>query len=127
MGKISENSIFYKLYLYYNLYVRYKALKKRSTYSQNEEDLFFLVPLENDGSQNWSRLQEWLDAGNSIADDMPNQNTHYIAERKAAYPALADQLDKIFHEGVDAWKVEIQAIKDANPKPPAPPEFEPGT
>ena len=40
MGKISENSIFYKLYLYYNLYVRYKALKKRSTYSQNEEDLF---------------------------------------------------------------------------------------
>jgi FkbM family methyltransferase len=40
MSKISENSIFYKSYLYYNLYVRYKALKKRNTYSQNQEDLF---------------------------------------------------------------------------------------
>ena len=40
MGKISESSIFYKPYLYYNLYVRYKALKKRNTYSQNQEDLF---------------------------------------------------------------------------------------
>ena len=40
MSKISENSIFYKPYLYYNLYVRHKALKKRKTYSQNQEDLF---------------------------------------------------------------------------------------
>ena len=37
---ISENSFFYKLYLYYNLYIRHKALKKRRTYSQHEEDLF---------------------------------------------------------------------------------------
>jgi hypothetical protein len=40
MNKISKNSIFYKPYLYYNLYFRHKALKKRATYSQNEEDLF---------------------------------------------------------------------------------------
>ena len=40
MGKISKNNIFYKLYLYYNLYIRYNALKKRTTYSQNGEDLF---------------------------------------------------------------------------------------
>ena len=37
---ISENSFFYKLYLYYNLYIRQNALKKRLTYSQNQEDLF---------------------------------------------------------------------------------------
>jgi len=40
MGRISEKNIFYKPYLYYNLYIRHKALKKRSTYSQNQEDLF---------------------------------------------------------------------------------------
>ena len=40
MNKISKNSIFYKLYLYYNLYFRHKAFKKRETYSQNKEDLF---------------------------------------------------------------------------------------
>lgn len=41
----------------------------------------------------------------------------YSRDRKAAYPPLEDQLDKIFHEGIDAWKADIQAIKDANPKP----------
>jgi len=41
----------------------------------------------------------------------------YSRDRKAAYPKIEDQLDKIFHEGIDAWKAEIQAIKDANPKP----------
>jgi FkbM family methyltransferase len=40
MSKINKNSIFYKLYLYYNLYFRHKALKKRTSYSQNQEDLF---------------------------------------------------------------------------------------
>ena len=33
-------NIIYKLYLYYNLYIRHKAFKKRKTYSQNQEDLF---------------------------------------------------------------------------------------
>jgi hypothetical protein len=41
----------------------------------------------------------------------------YKDERKAAYPPIEDQLDKIFHDGVDAWKAEIQAVKDAHPKP----------
>ena len=40
MNKISEKNIFYKLYLYYNLYIRHKAFKLRITYSQNKEDLF---------------------------------------------------------------------------------------
>lgn len=41
----------------------------------------------------------------------------YSERRAAAYPSIEDQLDKIFHEGIDVWKTEIQAIKDANPKP----------
>jgi hypothetical protein len=41
----------------------------------------------------------------------------YIDKRAAAYPSMEDQLDKIFHEGIDAWKADIQAIKDAHPKP----------
>ena len=84
---------------------------------QDEDDLYFLVPLENDGSDNWARLQAWLDDGNEIVDDMPNQDTHYIAQRRNAYPSFADQLDKIFHDGIDAWKAEIQAIKNDFPKP----------
>ena len=40
MNKISPDSIFYKIYLYYNLYFRNKAYKKRVSYSQDQEDLF---------------------------------------------------------------------------------------
>lgn len=36
--------------------------------------------------------------------------------RTSEYPSIEDQLDKIFHEGLDAWKAEIQAIKDKYPK-----------
>ena len=41
----------------------------------------------------------------------------YQYDRLNEYPSLVDQLDTIFHGGVDAWKAEIQAIKNKYPKP----------
>jgi hypothetical protein len=38
-------------------------------------------------------------------------------QRRHEYPAISDQLDLIFHEGIDVWKAQIQAIKDKYPKP----------
>ena len=32
------------------------------------------------------------------------------------YPSIGDQLDDIYHNGIDGWKATIKAIKDANPK-----------
>ncbi|MDA9938783.1 hypothetical protein N9C48_01600 [bacterium] len=40
----------------------------------------------------------------------------YKRVRELAYPSTGEQFDKIFHEGIDAWKADIQAIKDAHPK-----------
>jgi hypothetical protein len=40
----------------------------------------------------------------------------YKAQRAAAYPSYADQFDTIFHDGIDAWKAQIQAVKDRFPK-----------
>lgn len=40
----------------------------------------------------------------------------WVYGRQSEYPSIQDQLDKIFHEGLDAWKAEIQAIKDKYPK-----------
>jgi hypothetical protein len=40
----------------------------------------------------------------------------YQRNRAAEYPSYADQFDKIFHEGIDAWKAEIQAVKNKYPK-----------
>ena len=41
----------------------------------------------------------------------------YQRDRADAYPSWQDQLDNIFHNGIDAWKADIQAIKDQFPKP----------
>lgn len=40
----------------------------------------------------------------------------YKALRASEYPSYADQFDTIFHEGLDAWKAQIQAVKDKYPK-----------
>ena len=36
--------------------------------------------------------------------------------RAADYPSIAEQLDDIFHNGLDAWKATIQETKDKYPK-----------
>ena len=40
----------------------------------------------------------------------------YKEQRAAEYPSYADQFDKIFHQGIDVWKEEIQTIKNRYPK-----------
>ena len=39
-----------------------------------------------------------------------------LTKRANEYPSIPDQLDKIYHEGIDEWKKVIKAVKDANPK-----------
>ena len=44
-------------------------------------------------------------------------NLDYARKRALEYPTIVDQLDKIYHSGIDAWKADIKAIKDKYPKP----------
>ena len=40
----------------------------------------------------------------------------YQRDRLAAYPSAGDQFDRIFHDGVEAWKEDIQGIKNVYPR-----------
>tara|TARA_R110002051_G_scaffold111771_1_gene184397 strand:+ start:631 stop:954 length:324 start_codon:yes stop_codon:yes gene_type:complete len=40
----------------------------------------------------------------------------YARSRKTEYPTIVDQLDDIFHNGIDGWKATIQVTKDKYPK-----------
>jgi hypothetical protein len=40
----------------------------------------------------------------------------YADLRRVAYPSVEEQLDMIYHDGIDAWKTEIKKIKDQYPK-----------
>ena len=53
---------------------------------------------------NWSQVNAWAD---------PDE---YKYKRQAEYPSIVDQLDDIYHNGVDGWKTTIKAIKDKYPK-----------
>jgi hypothetical protein len=55
--------------------------------------------------------QAW---GLTIDDDVVDRVI--IDLRKKAYPTWQDQLDDIYHNGVDGWKATIKATKDKYPK-----------
>ena len=40
----------------------------------------------------------------------------YIEKRKKEYPEIKQQLDDIYHNGIDEWKKTIKAVKDKHPK-----------
>ena len=72
------------------------------------------------------KIIEW-DSGNSDSQPTDDElNTAYTAwktaneykqNREDNYPDLRDQLDDIYHNGIDGWKASIKAIKDKYPKP----------
>ena len=61
--------------------------------------------------------------GNQVTIDMDAVNAwvdpdQYKYDRAQAYPSMADQLDTIYHNGVEAWKTDIiDPIKTRYPKP----------
>ena len=84
------------------------------------------VILQDDSDGNGPYIKEWNVTG--LAQPTDADLTTYDAAatteetnntvkhtRKMAYGDIGDQLDEIFKD-IDAWKVRIQGIKDANPK-----------
>jgi len=53
-------------------------------------------------------------AAQAEADRVANMT--YADKRQEEYPSIRDQLDDIYHNGVDGWKSTIKAIKDKYPK-----------
>jgi len=43
-------------------------------------------------------------------------NMTYAEKRAGEYPEVVDQLDDIYHNGIDGWKTTISSIKDKYPK-----------
>ena len=40
----------------------------------------------------------------------------YQRKRESEYPSIADQLDDLYHNGIDGWKTTIKVTKDKYPK-----------
>ncbi len=66
-----------------------------------------IVALDKDNKEvtiDWTKVKAWTD---------PNE---YQYKREQEYPPMQDQLDDIYHNGVEGWKKTIKTIKDKYPK-----------
>jgi len=83
------------------------------------------IKLENIGSGDF--IKEWNVSG--LAEPTAEQIASYetagntaealqtvLNNRANEYPSIVDQLDDIYHNGIDAWKATIKTTKDKYPK-----------
>ena len=63
-------------------------------------------PTESDCTNGLKALQDAWDL----------ENDSYKSKRRADYPSVVDQLDDLYHNGIDGWKATIKAVKDKHSK-----------
>ena len=84
--------------------------------------------LRNDSDGNGDYIDTWNVSGlakptdDQIASYETDGNTQEtlnkaLINRARDYPSIGDQLDDIYHNGIDAWKATIKVTKDKYPKP----------
>jgi len=81
---------------------------------------------DNEHSSVWKEIVSRF--GQSDYDDETKRTKHmatlkaeweakaYARSRATEYPTIANQLDDLYHNGIDGWKTTIKAIKDKHPK-----------
>ena len=75
------------------------------------------IPKASDNTDYQQFLQDVNERGISNTVEGPDVVTpDYKSQRMSEYPSIEDQLDKIYHTSLTAWKSEIKAIKDKYPK-----------
>lgn len=80
----------------------------------NSKDKVYANLIVHDGGSKPSEAD--INAGlKKLQDDFDARD--YARKREKEYPIIKDQLDLIYHSGIDAWKAKIKETKDKYPKP----------
>ena len=87
-----------------------QSLRPSAEWAMSDDELNWLdsnttKPTDSEIEAEVARLQAEYDA---------NQ---YQRNRAVAYPTIQDQLDKLYHKGIDGWKKDILVVKNDNLKP----------
>jgi len=98
----------------------------KAIYAINSSAVFH-IGAENNADVLDSCTIEWLEGTTPIskADIQTKINElqveydakEYQRQRANEYPSMADQLDDIYHNGIDGWKATIKVTKDKYSKP----------
>ena len=92
----------------------YKLYKSGNTYSLQTGGTS--IPVDPANSDYQQFIQDVAEQGYDIVEGPDVVQPSYADLRRADYPPIEDQLDKIYHSGVNAWKAQIKEIKDRHPK-----------
>ena len=101
------------------------AKYKLQLFKINGEDLYSIlntqlncvIPTDSNNTDYQQFVDDIYEKGLGIVDGADYVGvTTYTDARAAEYPPIVDQLDKIYHDGIDAWKAEIKVTKDKYPK-----------
>ena len=89
-----------------NLHKAIRAIHNEvvTIYGNTEENITAYDIENNEVTIDWTQVNNWTN---------PEQ---YKLDRKKEYPSIIDQLDDIYHNGIDGWKATIKATKDKYPK-----------
>ena len=78
------------------------------------------TPFEVADSLTWVDCTDDCKLGWSVVDGVLTEPTEVVwtfkEKRAVEYPSITDQLDDIYHNGIDAWKATIKVTKDKYPK-----------
>jgi len=90
-----------------------------SNEAEYESQVKYISGADENGSAIYKNTQDftWDQVSAKKAElQTAYDNNEYQRKRAAEYPSIADQLDDIYHNGIDGWKTTIKATKDKYPK-----------
>jgi|TARA_A100001518_G_C1215134_1_gene57891 hypothetical protein len=90
-----------------------------SDQAEYEANVKFVSGADENGTAIFKDTQDftWAEVSAKKAElQTEYDNNQYQRDRASEYPSWQDQLDDIFHNGIDGWKTTIQAVKDKYPK-----------
>ena len=90
-----------------------------SNQAEYESQVKFISGADENGSAIYKDTQDftWSEVSAKKAElQTAYDNNEYQRKRADEYPSIADQLDDIYHNGIDGWKTTIKSTKDKYPK-----------
>ena len=96
--------------------MQYKILNDYNIELINSDPARTFIPAHPGNSDYQQFIQDVAEQGYDIVEGPDVVQPSYAELRAPEYPPIADQLDKIYHSGVAAWKKDIKEIKDKYPK-----------
>ena len=96
----------------YDKHLAVKSLKPTSEWSWGGFDYADLNWISSDTKPTESEIDAEV-----VRLQADYDSKEYQRKRAAEYPSVVDQLDDIYHNGIDGWKATIKATKDKYPKP----------